>query len=387
MRDDYPGRTLRATYPDKHIQGQMRIWKEHLADLYLPLDPDNRTLRRTAGDFTNRKGIGRTRALRKLNAMLSPGAEPMPLPFSVDKSVPIALWRTLVPQESPFESDDPQLRQDCVAVGYIAVTKKGIVRAGVWGLVIPDHALGRALHRSAMKNPRSIVIDAHNTLLRLRVSAVVQDGKIDPDHIFHVRAGDGAFRCHLNSGTQGTEESPWVFAHTWLNEQQMFERQIILAEDGKPGEQLGESWLLPTALRPYFTGVAGQGQRIGKAVPFDCRNKVPMPIELARCFIEMLSKADVIWCEYGTSGMGHYLKGVDCETDPDQMVTVSHLRVANTSQIELIHTALDIYTEDGKLAESQLKNFVDTMSIASTIPGGKHDDILFNAALKRARVS
>lgn len=383
--NDYPNRNLQTTYSDKQIQGQMRIWKTQLAKQYEVINLDDRDLRLAAGDFTHRKGKGRARALRKLKTMLS-NIEPMPLPSTVDHNAPIALWRTLVPQASPFDSSNPQLLQDCVTVGYMAVTQSGIMRSGVWGLVIPDHALGRALHRSlAIKDPQRFVIEAHDTLLRLRVSAVLRNDKIDAKHVFHVRAGDGAFRCHLNSGTLGTDECPWVFAHTWLNEGLLTERQIILAEDGRPGEQLGESWLLPAALRPHFIGISGQSKRIGKAIPFDCRSIVPMPNVVASQFLKTLSQSDAIWCEYGTSGVGRQLLDIDLDTGhPDRMVTVAHLRVANTSQIEVIHTALDLYKESGGLQDKQLENFAEAMAIASTIPGGKHDDILFDAALARS---
>jgi hypothetical protein len=41
-------------------------------------------------------------------------------------------------------------------------------------------------------------------------------------------------------------------AHTWLSDDMLKDEQIVLAEDGLPGDRLGDGLLLPAPLRRYL---------------------------------------------------------------------------------------------------------------------------------------
>jgi hypothetical protein len=121
--------------------------------------------------------------------------------------------------------------------------------SGLWTLEIPDHAMGRLMHRT-VADPAACVAAAHHAALRLRHKDVIHNGKLDPIYQFLVPAGPGAFICSLKSGrdvSRAYEPMPRVSAHTWLSDDMLRDDQTPLIDDGSPGDRLGDSWLRPCA--------------------------------------------------------------------------------------------------------------------------------------------
>jgi hypothetical protein len=272
-----------AAYSNAAVRGQLRQWKEKLAQQYRQFDRaycDART-HSFVQDFVKRSSReGRRRALRKLARAFGPGITPEGL--RLDGNHPMAVWSILRPRESvaacaPAESG---LAQDCVTVdfllaGWLPSLAEGGLADGLWSLEIPDHALGRAIERSGGL-PDAIIAEAHHNVLRLRQDQLKQpeltvlpvaasDGfRMTLGSQFLVRAGGGGFVCELTLGPNveadddprvpfselpGRELGVQVRAATWIAEDMVNERQVLLAGDGMPGERLGDGWLLPQPLR------------------------------------------------------------------------------------------------------------------------------------------
>jgi hypothetical protein len=113
-----------AAYSNAAVRGQLRQWKEKLAQQYRQFDRaycDDRT-RSFGQDFVKRSSReGRRRALRKLARAFGPGLTLEGL--RLDGNHPMALWSILRPRESvaagaPSESG---LAQDCVTVDFLLV--------------------------------------------------------------------------------------------------------------------------------------------------------------------------------------------------------------------------------------------------------------------------
>jgi hypothetical protein len=145
------------------VRGQLRQWKEKLAQQYRQFDRaycDHRT-RSFAEDFVNRSSRqGRRRALGKLKRAFGPGVTLEGL--RLDGNYPMAVWSLLSSRESvtagaPMESG---LAQDCVTVNCVLAgrlpspTEAGLAE-GLWSLEIPDHALGRRSSAAAACRTRS----------------------------------------------------------------------------------------------------------------------------------------------------------------------------------------------------------------------------------------
>jgi hypothetical protein len=227
-------------------------------------------------------------ALDKLARAFGPGVTLEGL--RLDGDYPMAVWSILRPRESVTAGATAEsgLAQNCVTVncllagrlpswagpGIPGPTISGLAE-GLWSLEVPDHALGRAIERSG-RLPDAIIAEAHHNILHLRQNQLKQtevtvmpvaasDGlRMSLGSQFLVRAGDGGFVCELTLGPEvGTDDDPAVMitafpgrelsiqarAATWIAEDMVHERQVLLAEDGLSGERLGDGWLLPQLLR------------------------------------------------------------------------------------------------------------------------------------------
>jgi hypothetical protein len=301
------------------------------------------------------------------------------------------LWRTLAPRPSLFPEAPPDsgLAQDVVSVDYVALTENGFAR-GMWSLAVPDHALGRAMQRSRL-DPAGIVLAAHTNLLRLRVAAVISNGVLHGRRRFWVRAGPGAFCCRIGLATgrfnDRAEERVWAFAHTWYGDDMLQRHHVVLTPDGAPGEQLGDKWLKPLALR-RFPSKSIPHRRDGLPPAFDaCR---PPPETELRSALEELAGAELVIGEYH-SGEGQPIKGdrlwgcIQAGEDPteDGHVQLARVRVANTTQVELLCVAFERLA-NGQLDSNALGVLRSLLLIAATIPDGQHDAELFDVALARA---
>jgi len=272
-----------AAYSNAAVRGQLRQWKEKLAQQYRQFDraySDGRT-QSFVQDFVKRSSReGRRRAVGRLARAFGPGVTLEGR--RLDGNYPMAVWSILRPRESvtagaPAESG---LAQDCVTVNFLLAgrlpspTEAGLAD-GLWSLEIPDHALGRAIERSGGL-PDAIIAEAHHNVLRLRQDQLKQtelsvlpvaasDGfQMSLGSQFLVRAGGGGFVCELTLGPDvGADDEPRVpfsavagrelgvqaRAATWIAEDMVHERQVLLADNGMPGERLGDGWLLPRPLR------------------------------------------------------------------------------------------------------------------------------------------
>jgi hypothetical protein len=282
-----------ATYANAEIRGRLRLWKEQLARQYRTFDSAYRDkdglkarLHPIVADFVNRSSPqGRRRAFVKLARAFGPAVTLEGL--RLDGAYPMAVWSILKPRESvtagaPAESG---LAQDCVTVNCLLagrlpnVDGPGIpgpaTADGLWSLEIPDHALGRAIERSGGRLPDAIIAEAHHNVLRLRQDQLTHtmltvrpvassDGVlVRLGGEFLVRAGDGGFICELILGPDGSSDDPpaplsafanseltiYARANTWISEDMLRPGQVLLVDEGAPGQRLGEGWLLPRSLR------------------------------------------------------------------------------------------------------------------------------------------
>ena len=159
-----------------------------------------------------------------------------------------------LPEDMP-ESTRQSAAQDCVTVNYIFVgclDGMAIKAEGGWTLEVPDHALGRAVERSGLLQPETIIRDAHLNLLDLPDTLAAQQQFTDTKTKgVYIKADAGAFVGHLIVGPDvslGNQLSAHVQVHTWLSDEQLHDDQVVLSAKGEPGKRLGDSWLKPKPL-------------------------------------------------------------------------------------------------------------------------------------------
>jgi hypothetical protein len=286
----------RVTYGDAAIRGTLRQWKTRLATERDRIDNimNDRSGRRTAQNFVFKNTVkGRNRALKRVDAYFGTGATLYE--YALTGPRPFALWRILAPRPSlfPKAAPDSGLAQDIVSVDSISLAESGFSR-GMWALAMPDHAIGRAMQRGRL-DPAELILAAHTNLLRLRVESVIPDGVLSDKRKFWLRAGPGAFCCRMGliaSRFNGrAEERIWVFAHTWYANEMLQRHHVVLTPDEAPGEQLGDSWLKPLALR-RFPARPRPWRKSGLPQAFDAR-RPPREAEL-RCVLEELAGAELV---------------------------------------------------------------------------------------------
>jgi hypothetical protein len=260
-------------YENAAVRGKIRAWKNQLHRRYQGFDGTYRavTPRSPLGlacvDFVKRNSdSGRQRALAKLRQAFEPAAKLETV--RIEGKHPYAIWSILKPRDPvSINADDASGRnQFCVTLNYIMagfLPVLGTINCaeGLWTLEIPDHALGRAVERSGMLQPETIIRDAHRNLLELPGQLVaLNNGAIDPKRGFYVKAGAGAFRCNfvLAEDVSIAEELGCsIFTPTWIDNARLYEDQIPLCEKGESGQRLGDSWLLPMPLRWISKTTAG----------------------------------------------------------------------------------------------------------------------------------
>jgi hypothetical protein len=124
-------------------------------------------------------------------------------------------------------------------------------------------------------------------------------------------------------------------------------------------------------------------------IDFRQRKRWP-PHQLAQLVDEM-SRAEVVRAEYGTGpdAGGQLIKGEEllkaivASNSPRQLL-VAQVTVANTTQIELLSTAL-MLRERGEFDDAAAEICAEMLAVAATVPGGHHDDVAFEAAWARAK--
>jgi hypothetical protein len=251
-----------AAYGDAMVRGQLRQWKERVAIKYRMFETcyNSDVMFEVGTDFACRSSEkGRLRAFAKLRQAFGPGAH---LENFKNQKRPLAIWSILEPRESILATeslDKPGLQQNCVVINYILAGHipdydgqgRRFLTTGLWTLELPDHALGRLIHRSGLL-PDAAVREAHENLLGLptREAKMTNHYQDLEENSFLVKAGPGAFICNLGIGRDGPsgEFVAHVRAQTWISSEMVGPRQRVLSEPGKPGKRLGDGWLRPRAL-------------------------------------------------------------------------------------------------------------------------------------------
>jgi len=248
--------TTDTDYPNAAVRGQVRLWKQKLAEHYRHfergyLDPQTVSIKDA---FVHKTGAGRRRAFNKLSQAFGPG---LTLEGLRDGKTPLAVWSILKPRDSLKEHDD----RNCVSVNYVLCgvlpSQTGRLLSGaaegVWSLEIFDHALGRILERMGMTTPlEAVIAEAHHNVLRLNLATVLPGNDFNRTPKFYVRAGNGAFMCKVATGLDksvGLEPMFYIQAVTWIADDMVHDDQALLVADGNPGERLVDSWLLPRPVR------------------------------------------------------------------------------------------------------------------------------------------
>jgi hypothetical protein len=207
-----------VNYSNAEVRGQLRSWKQKLARDYAAFESAFRRLGKGGDlgallfDMVRCGRVGRQRAFEKINRALGPGAK-LETKHLDDKPV-LAVWSIFCPR-SPVWCATPDitpdaaqmgLSQNCVAVNCIVAGAMpwGVgIEQGLGAFVAPDHALGRAIERSRLLHPGAIIREAHANLLDLPVQSIaLNNGNIETERGFFVKAGAGAFRCDARRSRQ-----------------------------------------------------------------------------------------------------------------------------------------------------------------------------------------
>ena len=272
-----------VNYGNAEVRGQLRLWKQKLARDYAAFESAFRRfdkggdLRALLFDMIRCGRVGRQRAFEKITRTLGPGAK-LETKHLDDKPA-LAVWSIFCPR-SPVWCATPDitpdaaqmgLSQNCVTVNCIVAGAMpwGVgIEEGLWTLGVPDHALGRAIERSRLLHPGAIIREAHVNLLDLPAQSIaLNNGIIETERGFFVKAGAGAFRCEMQGGPDklnNGELSFFAFARTWIDDTRLHEDQVPLCEKGEPGDRLGDTWLLPRPLRRIVEVATNQAQVISR---------------------------------------------------------------------------------------------------------------------------
>jgi hypothetical protein len=199
-----------VAYGDAQTRGQIRHWKKKLAERYgqfLRAYDNQNILTPITADLIKGSGGTRRGALDKLIKLFGPGATLETA--EIERRNGYALWSILKPRYAVFvdtqtgksdakktEAEIGSLTQDCVTVNYICVVARNgaaFVGEGLWTLEVPDHALGRAVERSGLLQPETIIREAHRSALN---APVRPDWPAKP----LLKAGAGCFSIKFTGG-------------------------------------------------------------------------------------------------------------------------------------------------------------------------------------------
>jgi hypothetical protein len=248
---------MNAIYGDAETRGRLRQWKSATTVAWNKMDQlfMDQKLNRDGRAFCLRGSeLGRRRAFDRLARLLAPtGAHLEGVRFT--GRYPIALWTTIKPRGAVMVTADPSRNQSCVSVNYLLIYQGGDhynCAEGLWTLEIPDHAMGRLLHRSR-EEPTAAVLHAHHAALRLRQADILDHGMVREDYRFLLPTKSGAFVAAVVGGVDKRDPDDGFSVHircdTWISDDMMFEDQHKVLDDGAPGERLGDSMFLPVPLR------------------------------------------------------------------------------------------------------------------------------------------
>jgi hypothetical protein len=267
---------MNVVYGDAETRGRLRVWKAGLAKKWKYLDRlfMSKQLDRDAQRFCMKGSVlGRQRVFDRIVRALAPTGAVL-VGARLDGNYPIAVWFIIKPRGSVNVAPlaHPSQHQDCVTANYLMVFKceRGFNLAeGLWTLEIPDHAMGRLMHRSR-DDPTAAVLDAHRAALRLRIDDLLEDGKLKDSTRFLLPAGKGAFIAGVTGGMDSDDLDAGYSAHircdTWIADDMMYDDQHKLIDDGAPGHRIGDSLLLPVPLRTVVVNKKASHMAIKRSV-------------------------------------------------------------------------------------------------------------------------
>jgi hypothetical protein len=257
-----------VNYGNAEVRGQLRLWKKKLAQNYTIFERAFELLLLNGrpgplvNDMVRCTRAGRKRAFEKINKSFGPGVTLESVSLGKNNRS-LAIWSILKPRAAVYvasaafslsKSERASLTQDCVAVNYIVVgcSEDEIkVAEGLWTLEVPDHALGRAVERSRFLHPEALIREAHTTLLNLPVSVLEQKNFTNRTDGAYIKAGAGCFVGYFRLAEDVSIDEAYSAsfrAKTWLDDNQLHERQIVLHEKAEVGQRLGDGWLQPNPL-------------------------------------------------------------------------------------------------------------------------------------------
>jgi hypothetical protein len=224
-------------------RGRYRIWR---AAAQLTADrveavTHSRAVGMASGNFV-RCGSqkGRERALNHLRrALEGAGAR------FIDRGERQVRWAYLRPAD------------DLIYTDLITISREGCGAHG-WLIVFSDHALKRAVQRSAPGlDLTALIWDAVENTRRLSIRFLLS--RTTPDR-FRVAAGEGAFACAMHLIAPNGNEIPLVIAATFLTLDQMSGiQEAEIVDDGHPGErfddvyqQCRDEWILPPIVKRRY---------------------------------------------------------------------------------------------------------------------------------------
>lgn len=248
---------------DAQARGQIRHWKKKLAERYdhfLRAYADKNVSTAIAVDMIKGSGATPRRALNKLTAAFGLGAVLEQAEIK-KRNQDYALWSILKPRKGIIAVDFQirltkaeigSLTQDCVSVNYSYVgVRDGLIYTGegLWTLEVPDHALGRAVERSRLLTPETIIREAHRNVLGAPLKGARRNG--------YIKAGAGCFAVELIGGKDVSAGGALQFhirANTWLADDMLGPDQIPIFGEGEAGNRMGELVLFPLSLRAAIEG-------------------------------------------------------------------------------------------------------------------------------------
>jgi hypothetical protein len=255
-----------VTYGNAEVRGQLRQWKKKLAQSYAIFNSSytelmDGKLTPLVFDMIKSSRSGRKQAFDKINKALGPGVTLESANLGRGKHS-LAIWSILKPRDAVTmdvpndlpESERASLAQDCVTVNYVligCVDDRALVAEGLWTIEVPDHALGRAVERSRFLHPGTLIREAHLNLLDLPDTAILTLEDSTDLKSSYIKAGSGCFVGNLHVAEDASinyQLVAFVRVKTWLDENQLYEDQIVLSEKGEVGKRLGDGVLRPRPL-------------------------------------------------------------------------------------------------------------------------------------------
>jgi hypothetical protein len=268
-----------VAYGNAEVRGKLRQWKNKLAQDYAVFDralemlsPNGRPGPLVV-DMVKCTRAGRRQAFDKINKSFGPGVTLESASLGKNNRS-LAIWSILKPRNAVTvevsknisESERASLAQDCVVVNYIVIgCVDDIIQVaeGLWTIEVSDHALGRAVERSRLLHPGVLIREAHLNLLNLPATVLERADFTDRTSSgAYIKAGPGCFagHFHVSEDVSRNDYTASVRVRTWLDNNQLSDRQIVLCEKGKAGERLGDSVLRPSPLCHIERDGSGQLQ-------------------------------------------------------------------------------------------------------------------------------